>query len=334
MSRITSGMLTNSYLSDLQTNLNSMSKYQDQLSSGQKIKRASDDPTVATQTMKLNSELEESKQFSSNITGATSWLDTTDTALSQAGDVMQRLRELLVKAGNATYAPSEIQSIKDEAVTTVQELGQILNSSYDGSYVFSGTKSTSPAVVVDNTGAMSYADNNGNSIADVTAAPGLTYYNQLKTDLKVEISTGVKVKYNETAPSLLEFNDATGTPVNTINVLKNIISNLTTAADPTQAGTPTHNALISLNTTGLPQLDAVIDNLLSSRARVGATEDRMQSAATVNSNQTDNMTSILSSVEDVDYSKAAINFSSAQAVYQAALQVNAKVIQKTLLDYL
>jgi hypothetical protein len=60
----------------------------------------------------------------------------------------------------------------------------------------------------------------------------------------------------------------------------------------------------------------------------------MDSAQATNEDQNYNMTSILSEVGDVDYTQKTMEYSVAQTVYTASLQTSAKVLTKTLLDYL
>ncbi|OOM77918.1 flagellin 2 [Clostridium puniceum] len=397
MPRITSSILVANYMNNMKRNLGKMSTLQNQLSSGNVIKRASENPYTATRIMQLNSEISANKQYNSNIKDTSNWLDTTDTALSQAGNVLSRIRELMVKAGNGAYGKDEISTIKDEVVEKVKQLGTILNSSFDGDYIFGGTKSNSKPIIVSDDGTISYADKNGNALpcksdgtkitsttktatkieqvgTDIkisytntvapatgtdtvstiksagppvvlftnseletelnTAWPGagsdlfssLTDMKQIDTSLKAEISQGVEVEYNKTATDILEFTDPnTGASINVSDVLNDIIDNLTTASS---------TSLSTLTGSNLTQMDAITKNLLMCRASVGAMQNRMDSAADNNEEQNYNMTSILSEVGDVDFTEKTMEYSVAQTVYTATLQTSAKVLTKTLLDYL
>lgn len=397
MPRITSSILVANYMNNMKRNLGKMSTLQNQLSSGNVIKRASENPYTATRIMQLNSEISANKQYNSNIKDTSNWLDTTDTALSQAGNVLSRIRELMVKAGNGAYGKDEISTIKDEVVEKVKQLGTILNSSFDGDYIFGGTKSNSKPIIVSDDGTISYADKNGNALpcksdgtkitsttktatkieqvgTDIkisytntvapatgtdtvstiksagppvvlftnseletelnTAWPGagsdlfssLTDMKQIDTSLKAEISQGVEVEYNKTAIDILEFTDPnTGASINVSDVLNDIIDNLTTASS---------TSLSTLTGSNLTQMDAITKNLLMCRASVGAMQNRMDSAADNNEEQNYNMTSILSEVGDVDFTEKTMEYSVAQTVYTATLQTSAKVLTKTLLDYL
>lgn len=200
MSRITNKMMTNNYLSDMQINLKSLSKVQNQMSSGKTINKGSDDPSVAARLTQLNSEISANKQYNSNITDTTNWLDTTDTALSEAGNVLSRIRELMVKAGNGAYDTDERKAIKKEAIADVQQLTQTLNTSFDGSYIFGGTKSTSKPVTVDSNGNISYADKDGNSLS-YTVTTNTTSTFPVNTVLNDSKSINDRITYLNSIPS-------------------------------------------------------------------------------------------------------------------------------------
>ena len=200
MSRITNKMMTNDYLSDMQINLKSMSKVQNQMSSGKTINKGSDDPSVAARLTQLNSEIAANKQYNSNITDTTNWLDTTDSALAEAGNVLSRIRQLMVKAGNGAYGSDEIKAVKKETVADVQQLTQTLNTSFDGSYIFGGTKSTSKPVTVDSSGNISYADKDGNSLS-YTVTTNTTSTFPANTVLNDSKSINSRITYLNSIPS-------------------------------------------------------------------------------------------------------------------------------------
>ena len=82
-----------------------------------------------------------------------------------------------------------------------------MNTTFDGAYIFGGTKGTSKPVTVDSNGNLAYADKNGNgfgnpAIPDVSTGNDKTNAeSQLSTSLKTEISQGVVVEYNDSIAS-------------------------------------------------------------------------------------------------------------------------------------
>jgi flagellar hook-associated protein 3 FlgL len=308
----------------MNTNLSNMQTLQKQLSSGKQINRPSDNPYTASRAIGLYSEIDANKQYNENIKDISNWLDTTDTALGQVGNLFNRVRELEVAAGNASYGPNERTAIQDEVKQKVGELSQILNTNFDGSFIFGGTKSTSKPVMVDASGSISYAYKDGTAITNVTAGTGKIAYDQIGADLNVEVSQGVLINYNKTAVDVLEFKDRTGAPRTVNDVLNTIISNL----DSSNTYTTTTAAKC------LSDTDDIITNILKNRAEVGAMSNRMESAQSKNEEENFNMTDILSKTEDIDFTEKTMQYSVMQTVYMAALQTGAKVLPKTILDYL
>jgi flagellar hook-associated protein 3 len=171
--RVTNKMLSNNYLSDMRTNLTNMQRLQQQLSSGNSISRPSDDPFKVARSMQLNTDIKENEQFNTNITDTSNWLDATDTALGKINGAFQRIRELMLSAGNAAYGSDERNAINDEVNQKVSEISQYLNTNFDGRYIFGGTKNTSKpvGVITDSVGnnTLSFADKDGKNI-DTTAS--------------------------------------------------------------------------------------------------------------------------------------------------------------------
>lgn len=168
--RVTNKMLANSFLSDMKTNLQNMKTLQQQMTSGKEIRRPSDDPFKAARAMQLNTDINANKQYKENITDTINWLDTTDTALGQVGDVLQRVRELLVSAGNASYGQDEKKAIKDEINEKMGELTQILNTNFDGKYLFGGTRGTTKPVDTRNSIIAANSNTQGGTVTAVNAS--------------------------------------------------------------------------------------------------------------------------------------------------------------------
>lgn len=379
ISRITSSMLTKNYMSDLNRNLNHMQKVQNQLSSGKEIRRPSDDPYKASRSMRLYTEIDSNKQYNENIKDISNWLDITDTALGQVTNVLNRMRELTVSSGDATYGDDERKAVQDEIKEKVKELSQILNTNFDGAYIFGGTKSTSKPTMIDDNGNIKLSDKDGKAVtlpmvsttnADLSiigtsldkdgkltveiydsstnttstgtldfstnppTANGMNGFGtadydnietiaQINSGLRVEISTGVFVDYNKTAIDVLTYKNNDGNIVNVMDVFSNLIENLEPGNyDPDVTG----------NT--LTEIDNIISNVLQKRSEVGAMSNRMESAESKNEAETLSIKDILSKTEDIDFAEKMIEYSIMQTVYTASLQISAKVLPQTILDYL
>jgi flagellar hook-associated protein 3 FlgL len=326
--RVTNKMLAKNFLRDMKSNLNNMKTLQQQMTSGKEIRRPSDNPFKVARAMQLHTDINANKQYRENIRDTINWLDTTDTALDQAGNVLQRVRELLISAGNAAYGDNERRAIKDEINERMGELTQILNTNFDGKYIFGGTRGTTKPVDViqDNQTRNSEIvyHKRGGGVLDTNADPlDENQLNMLEAKLSVEISQGVTLEYNVTAKEVLEFRNEKGDTVSLIKTLSDIVKNL---SDP--------NSVSKLTNEDLTAVTDSINNILRLRSEVGAKQNRMESALAKNIDENFNMTEILSHTEDIDITEKTMQYAIMQTVYMASLQTSARVLQPTLMDYL
>lgn len=145
--RVTQSMLSNNMLRNLNTSYGKMSKLQDQLNSGKKVTRPSDDPVVAIKGMSYRTDIDKIKQFTRNMGETNNWLDTTDSTLGEAGDALNRVKELIVQAANDTNTADEREKIKAEIDQIRAQLQDLANTQVGSKYLFSGTNTQKPLYV-------------------------------------------------------------------------------------------------------------------------------------------------------------------------------------------
>ncbi len=322
--RITHGVMVSGFLGDMNTNLNSLNKIQKQLNTGKVFSKPSDDPFKVARSMQMYSEINANKQYNTNIKDTINWMDTTDTALSNGTKCLQRIRELMVSSGNATYGSSELTAIKEEINERVAEFGQILNTSFDGKYIFGGKDGASKPVEVNLDGVT------GENSISISGNEDI-----INKSIKVEISSGVTVNYNVNAVEMLKFKDkdgngnvvdGAGVPTGEMDVMKFFDDLLNNLSDV--------NGKSKVMGENLDQIDKVIDNMLSVSAKVGTVQNRMESAKELNTAQNENLTEILSGNEDIDFMEKSMEMAVARTIYVASLQTSSKVLQPSILDFL
>ncbi|WHH61518.1 flagellar hook-associated protein FlgL [Petroclostridium sp. X23] len=142
--RVTNNMLVRNMMINLNNNLGRMEKAQQQMSTGKKISRPSDDPIIASRALKFRTDVSEIEQFQKNTSDALSWTEVTESALSNLGDVIQRVRELTVKASNGVLSVDDTLKIKEEISQLKKSIVEIGNTAYAGRYVFAGFKTDEP----------------------------------------------------------------------------------------------------------------------------------------------------------------------------------------------
>lgn len=117
----------------------SVSKTQQQLSSGLRVTTPSDDPAAAAQILQLDQTQANIDQYKKNITGATNSLNLEGSTLSDVSTLLTRVRELAVQAGDGALTQSDRQALSAELSSRLQELSGIANTrNSNGEYIFAG----------------------------------------------------------------------------------------------------------------------------------------------------------------------------------------------------
>ena len=300
--RITNNMLINNMLNNLNNNLNRMNKYQNQLATGKKISLPSDDPIVASRALKLRTDVAEIQQYKRNVDDANSWMDITETTLGQMGDVMHRVRELAVQAGNGTNTPEDLDKIKQEMEQLKVQMVHLANTTYAGRYIFSGFK-TDKALM----------DDNGVFLIDISNSEQIHF----------EIGIGDDIHINVTGSDL--FNNGTDAAAGDTSGLLATFDAIITALD---AGD--NEAVGNM----LGRIDDDINNILRVRSGIGARMNRLELTANRLEDDFINFTSLMSKNEDADIAEVIMNLMSEENVYRASLSTGARVIQPSLVDFL
>lgn len=140
-----------------------ISKTQEQLSSGKRVLTPSDDPVAATKIMQLEEELAVIEQYTKNIEIAENNLALQESTLSSASNLLLRIKEIAVQAGNtATLSPNEYESLAAEVDARLDEMLNILNSrNPGGDYIFGGFKSKAKPFAGSPTQGFNYHGNEG-----------------------------------------------------------------------------------------------------------------------------------------------------------------------------
>lgn len=152
--RVTQGMLSNDMLRNLTGSYTKLDTYLNQLSTGKKINKPSDDPVIAMKGMNYRSQVIEVKQFKRNTNEVHNWMDSSDAALDKATEALQKMRELAIQASNDTYGDEERENIMEEVGQLKKHLIDIANTNVNDKYIFNGTKTADKPITVENDGSL------------------------------------------------------------------------------------------------------------------------------------------------------------------------------------
>jgi flagellar hook-associated protein 3 FlgL len=306
--RITAGMVQRSILADLNTINDKLARTQAKAASGKEITKPSDDPFGAARAMALRQEQSANAQHQRNVQDARGWQDTTETALSSMTDAIQRARDLVTQGATDSADQSSRDAIASELEQLLAGIKQDANATYNGSYVFGGTKTDSPP----------YADADDAYHGDrAGAVPALA--GDPATGIVRQIGPGVSVSINVVGSDILGNGSGDG---KLISVLRDTITHLKSGDGA------------ALRDTDLKALDGQVDSLLAVRARNGAQSNRLDSALTRLQQVSEVTNKQLSDTEDADIAKTLIDLNSQSAAYSAALRSGATIVQTSLMDFL
>ncbi len=138
--RISTGMMFSQSVVTMLSKQSKLSHLQLQLSSGQRLVTAKDDPVAAGTAVGLDRAVAQLAQFSSNANNVQNRLGLQENALAQGGDLMTRVTELTVEANNASLTTDDRKAIASELQAIHDQLLSLANSTDgNGRYLFGGT---------------------------------------------------------------------------------------------------------------------------------------------------------------------------------------------------
>jgi flagellar hook-associated protein 3 FlgL len=170
-------------MSDQQSSLASM--YQ-QISSGNRLQTASDDPLGAAQAVQLTIKTAAFSQYATNQSTALSSLQQEDTTLSSVSSVLQSIQTQLVRAGDASLNDANRSSIADQIKGYRDQLMTLANTTdSSGNYIFAGFK----------TGSAPFTDD--------ASGVGATYSGDLG-QRQVQVSDGRTISVGDTGAAIFQ----------------------------------------------------------------------------------------------------------------------------------
>ncbi|MEN0039574.1 MAG: flagellar hook-associated protein FlgL [Cellvibrio sp.] len=138
-------------------------KTEEQIATGKRVLSPADDPVAAANILQLNQDLARTEQYKKNIDIADNSLSLEETSLDAIEDIMQRMREIAVRAGNtAVLTAADYKSLAAEVDTRIEELMNLQNTrNASGQYIFSGYKGDTQPFVNNGGGNYSYMGDEG-----------------------------------------------------------------------------------------------------------------------------------------------------------------------------
>jgi len=149
-----------------------LQKLQTQISTGQRIATPGEDPAVAQRAITLQRLIDQKNQAATNLGAAQSYLNATDTALSNVSTLINNVRSAAQAAASDTSSDASRQAAAQQVKQAITQLLDTANQQFRGRYLFAGSRQDVTPFAQTDTGVV-YNGNEGSlpSFVDV----GLPY---------------------------------------------------------------------------------------------------------------------------------------------------------------
>jgi flagellin-like hook-associated protein FlgL len=141
---VPSGRVSDSYvrqelLLQMQQQQQTLTKLQEELSSGSQLTLPSDNPTAALLAVGLQSLVAQNQQYATNLTTNSSYLNASDSALNQVNTLLNNVQGIALGAVGSTATSATRQSAADQVQNTLGQIISLANTLFNGRYLFSGS---------------------------------------------------------------------------------------------------------------------------------------------------------------------------------------------------
>ena len=139
--RITNQMITGNSLRNMQKSMSEVNTVTQQLTTGKKISKASENPVTAIRALKLRTTVNQLAQYKDkNIPDADSWFKITTTSLTNITNRIKDINDYCVQGSTDSFNSTDRSAIIDGLKELRSMIHNEGNSTYAGRYIFTGYK--------------------------------------------------------------------------------------------------------------------------------------------------------------------------------------------------
>jgi flagellar hook-associated protein 3 FlgL len=292
--RVTERMISQQSITSLQNNLERLAKLQEQVATGKRMNRPSDDPIGVSQVLRFDVVQNKIGQHLRNLDAVETSLKMSDAALGAASDILDAVKRVALSQSSGMATAEERAIASRQMQDHFDQLRQVANTTFNGRHLFSGYQTDTPPY-----------DGSGVYQGD----GGVT---------SVEAGTGVTIARN------LPGQDAFGSALVGVDIFA-LLTDLKTAIDTNdQAGiqatlTPLGQAREQVTLAGA-ELGVRLQTVATNR-------DRLR-------NLSSNVAQIRSDREEANMAQVITEFQVQEAMLKAVQDSTARILQTSLLDFL
>lgn len=315
--RITNAMMISNYINNLYKSTSKVYKMQNQISSGKRLSRASDDPVAASKAIEIRTNLSRVKQYSNNVIEAGEWLNQTESSLNELNTLLTRAYELTVSASNGANGENELAAIADEIDQINEQIVVCANTTFKSKYIFGGMSTTAKPFEVQVVAGEKVLFYQGQSIYDLADPANADELSKLKSE-KIEYDIGYQTSLDVSYNGI----DLLGVGEDNIYAILNNLSKALRSGD---------HATIEESVTLVSDKQG---DIVSKLGEIGGKSNRLDFFKTRLGNDEFNYRLIQENTEGIAIEEVIMNLKMQEAVYMAALSAGARIIVPSLADFL
>ena len=283
-------------------------KLQEQIATGKRILTPSDDPIISARIARMENGAADQSQFASNVKLAQSLVSQSDTALGSVTNDLQRVQELLIRAGSDTLNDDNRAAMSAELKAIVDNLYSVANTTdVRGTALFGGS---------------------GAGPAYARAADGTISFAGTGEAPPIPIGDGVTMQASDSGQRIFGGIQVGGANKDVFQ----IVSDLAQALDVGGSATPAdRKQALADASDGLTQ---ALQQVTTARASIGARGARLDIQAESLAKSASDYDIERGSLEGVDIQTAVTDLQKTMLALQATQASFTKLSQLTLFDYI
>jgi flagellar hook-associated protein 3 FlgL len=301
MLRATTYSIGRNFVFNLNKHLFNISKYSNEVSSGKKLQKPSDDPTGSTLVLKLQSTIQLSEQYVRNIEDGELRLKMAEDVLNDVQNLTSRAKDIAIMGSNTTMNESDRKIMAEEVNQLVEHLSSIINRKSVDNYLFGGTQADQSPFV-----------ENRNSDGEIES---ISIQGDISGKLIRTVGEGANVQVNMNGNGLFYGDD-------------NLFDSLVNLREALQG-----NQRESISDE-LGNLNDLFDNAVGLMSEVGSKTKYLLDRKDEMNMESVNLQERISQISDTDYAESLIQLQEEQILYEAALAVGSKILDSTLMNFL
>ena len=305
LNRVTNLTMSTTAQRTLQTQQSKLAQLQERATSLDKISRPSDDPAATAQALETRARLAATSQYGRNIDDGGSWLTAADSVLGQASNVMNRILDLTVQAGNGALNQANKDAIAVELEGLNKDLLSIANTKHLGRNIFAGSSDADQAFSAPIPANPAVPGDTGTPAA-FNGVMGGSVERRVSADRTVRVDADGVAIFGNGAGSVFD-------------AVSKTVASLRKGEDATAH---------------LGNLQSAAKNIINGRAEIGTRQAQLERAGNINTELEATLDAQKMGIEKADLGSVILDLKLQETNYQVALAATARVLQPTLMDFL